>query len=343
MCLLNKYRELKLRRSIVKVCQKADRLIPVNASSKPKIYTYRPDYEQEGLMSIVCGVMGYLRYCQENNILMLVDMKTKKNSYLSKEEVGKINAWEYFYQQPMNIKLKLEDVLNGPHYENPERTVHGLYYDRYIAERINLSKYKPKIRFPQQNDYLYAQENLKQDCELYKNYFSLSYNAKKYIESEYIDILPKTGKVLGVVCRGTDYVQLKPYNHNIQPAPGEILEKVILFIEQNPEYQYVYIATETRYAVELFEKELGKLGIKVLTNKRVYFDQFDFKTTFLSDIKMEREKDEYWRGMEYLSSIHIVAKCDSLIAGMCGGSQMALIINDFQYEQVQLFDLGVYR
>lgn len=344
MFLLDKYRELKLKHSIEKVCRKADQLIPVNANgAKPTVYVYQPDYEQEGLMSIVCAVIGYLRYCLDHDLTIAVDMKTKKNSYLTKEEVGKVNSWEYFYRQPMELSADIEGLLAGSHYENPERTVHGLHYDRYIDERVDLSKYKAKIHFPQQKDYLYDQEQLRSDCALYKKYFQLADEARSYIEDEMESILPKGEKVLAVVCRGTDYVQLKPYNHNIQPAPKEILEKVIEFLKAHPEYKYLYIATETKYAVDLFIQALEPMGVKVLVNKRVYFDQYDFKSTFLSDIKMERSRDEYWRGMEYFSSIHIVSKCDALIAGLCGGSQMALIMNDFQYEYVHLFDLGLYK
>lgn len=342
MNLLDKYRELKLKHSIEKVCRRADTLIPVNGS-KPKVYVYQPSYEKEGLMSIVCGVMGYLRYCLEHDLLLIVDMRSKKNSYLSDDEVGQVNSWDFFYRQPMCPDQSLDEILAGPHYDNPERTVHGLHYDRYIDERVDLSKYKAKILFPQQKDYITNREQLRKDCALYKKYFHLSDEAKTYVDAEIVEILPKNEKVLAVVCRGTDYVQLKPYNHNIQPAPHEILKKTVSFLQEHREYKYVYIATETQYAVDLFKKKLTPMGVRVLVNKRVYFDQYDFKDAFLSDIKMERERDEYRRGMEYFSSIHIVSRCDSLIAGLCGGSQMALIMNDFQYENVYLFDIGVYR
>jgi len=343
MILLDTYRELKQKHQLMKICEKADKLKYINnGSDKTNYFVYRPDNYAEGLMSIVCGVMGYLEYCKKNNLILVVDMQSSKNSYISDSNVGKENAWEYFFQQPMNIKESLNDILSSSYYTLPERTVHGLYYDKYIAERIDLRKYIEKIHFPEQKDFLDNKSKLQNDCNLYKQYFCLSESARKYIDAEEKSVLPKGCKVLGVVCRGTDYVQLKPYNHNIQPTPNEILEKVKDFLIENREYKYVYIATETEQAVELFKRELKPLGVEVLVNKRMYFDQFDFSKQFLSDVKIKRDNDEYLRGIEYLSSIYLVSKCDSLIAGLCGGSQMAIIINNLKYNYVYLFDLGVY-
>ena len=56
----------------------------------------------------------------------------------------------------------------------------------------------------------------------------------------------------------------------------------------------------------------------------------------------ERENDEYLKGLEYLSSLYIVSQCKALIAGNCGGSQMAVFVNGGRHEYEHVFDLGMY-
>jgi len=55
-------------------------------------------------------------------------------------------------------------------------------------------------------------------------------------------------------------------------------------------------------------------------------------------IKDERTK----RGEDYWIVLNILSSCNSIIAGQCGGTDVALTLNNNQYENVYLFDLGRY-
>ena len=46
--------------------------------------------------------------------------------------------------------------------------------------------------------------------------------------------------------------------------------------------------------------------------------------------------------IEYMSSIDLVSKCDYLVTGLCGGSQMAIYRNGNTYKYSYIFDKGVY-
>jgi hypothetical protein len=54
------------------------------------------------------------------------------------------------------------------------------------------------------------------------------------------------------------------------------------------------------------------------------------------------ENEIYNRGIEYLSSIYLLSRCDALIGGNCGGSISALLMNGGKYEFTEIFNLGLY-
>ena len=92
---------------------------------------------------------------------------------------------------------------------------------------------------------------------------------------------------------------------------------------------------------ERFEKEFPGM---ILINDRQFFDHVDFKNSKngIWAYGFDRENDEYLRGLEYLSSMNVLSKCDALIAGINTGSQMAYIMNDGEYEHVHFYNLGRY-
>ena len=86
-----------------------------------------------------------------------------------------------------------------------------------------------------------------------------------------------------------------------------------------------------------------------------FVDEFDDKLLFTNqcrskrrdtlfmDIKFARENDYFLRGLEYCTVIEVLSNCDSLIANcLCGGAMAALTRNAGKYENVLIFDDGVY-
>lgn len=107
-------------------------------------------------------------------------------------------------------------------------------------------------------------------------------------------------------------------------------------------YEFIYLATEESYVEEIFKNKF--LG-KIIVNKRIYYYDDIYNKQELgifTRAKFDRDDDDYWRGLEYLSSIYLLSKCDALIAGNCGGSLAALFMNNMKYEYWYLFDLGLY-
>ncbi|SCY70088.1 hypothetical protein [Butyrivibrio sp. INlla14] len=176
---------------------------------------------------------------------------------------------------------------------------------------------------------------------IYKEFFRLNEKTSKYVEDEFNAILSGK-KVLGVLARGTDYTQLKPKNHPVQPSFEQIADECEKRIKKK-KYKYIYIATEDKKAVEYFQERFP--NCEVLVNKRKYYDNFyaDGTTNLtVESFGYGRKHDRELKAVEYISSLVLLSRCDELIAGDCGGSRAAIYLNGGEYKRTYLFDLGRY-
>ena len=57
---------------------------------------------------------------------------------------------------------------------------------------------------------------------------------------------------------------------------------------------------------------------------------------------LKGKNESYIKGLEYLSSMVILSRCKGLIGGNCGGSKLALMLSNLDYEYWHLWDLGLY-
>ena len=108
---------------------------------------------------------------------------------------------------------------------------------------------------------------------------------------------------------------------------------------------YIYLATEEEKIYKMFDNAFPE---KVITNQRHYYDEFyELRDKYgdkarISWVHSDRNNDNYYKSLEYMSSLFLLSKCNALIAGSCGGSQAALYLNGNSYEYWYLFDLGLY-
>lgn len=145
---------------------------------------------------------------------------------------------------------------------------------------------------------------------------------------------------IGVIVRGTDYTKLRPRLHPIQPNIEDVIKKVRDILDRNPA-QKIYVVTDEEQTFAQFEKCFGKEN--VLTNTRVYYDKvfWDKNCYQICDAHIERENDDYWHSMEYVSSLFILARCSTIVGGNCGGSKLAVLLAEHP-ENAGIFNLGVY-
>lgn len=80
--------------------------------------------------------------------------------------------------------------------------------------------------------------------------YSLKFKTREYIEAEYKQLFEGKRKVLGVICRGTDYLALKPSGHPVQPEIKDVIAYCKKYMEKN-KYDAIYLATEERKTRDL--------------------------------------------------------------------------------------------
>lgn len=280
-----------------------------------KYYIIRRDVKV-GLFSYVETTLRQIAYALYEGMIPLVDMRGIPNSYVDDEKINDVNMWELFFKQPC---MEIADIPEGAQ----------LVY----SDDDNMS------RIPYRGSGVLLHESKWFWGRMYSEFMRLNEESSRYCDNEYENLIKDKGRVLGVLIRGTDFKFAK--GHNIQPQPEYILEKVVELLSKG-KYDRVYLATEEYANEKLFRDRLG--DDKVIVNKRVYFDQFDFNDgTTINDVSFNREDDKYLRGIEYLSSVMLLSKCDGIIAGLCGGSVAAYYINNGKYDMTQMIDLGILK
>ena len=266
-----------------------------------------------GLFSHVMTNMGLVRYALDNKFIPVIDMKSNLNTYLEEEQVGKNNAWEFYFEQPCGYSL--EDINNS----------RNIILSNGLITKNNA--------FP--ND------NITRDVDEYKVWrklFSDYFFVKKEILEEAKQLRGKMfGKerVLGILCRGTDYVNKRPKNHPIQPDIGEMIVKA-RDIVQKYNCRLIFLATEDEGAFQRFYEAFGD-KLKVTEAKRCK----DTGNKNINDITFNRINDKYLRGKEYLINILILSECNCLIAGSAGGTYGALLMGA-EYEYQYIYNIGIY-
>lgn len=161
---------------------------------------------------------------------------------------------------------------------------------------------------------------------------------KVYMEEREKRFLPYPEQTLGVLARGTDYVNTHLQNHTVHANKEMIGEKMDELLAEREDLEYIYLATEDASYCEYFKERYGD---------RIFFtDQKRFVTKpgeLLADHHRqdEQKSDGFTMGVEYALSIGLLAKCNSLLAsGGCAGVGQALKENDGRFKSVFVYNLG---
>lgn len=279
----------------------------------------------------VCHITkGFFEY-KNLNMCFVNDMVARiaealYRGYLPVVEVpggeGLPNLWGAFFKQPYEIL--------------------GIDYETYAAKAEHFNEIDP-VWGPGYKANLIPRE-LMCATNLYRELVVLNETSRSYVDKEVDEILgDKT--LLGVLVRGTDLGKQHPMDHPRQPQ----LERVAYDIAEELKtgiYDGIYLASDDEEVEEFISKNLP--GVKLFTNKRHYLNDLYNSATpgedtiYLTDLMEEQKTDYYAFGMEYLSSIFLLSKCESLIAGNTLGSSAALFLNGNKYCKHLLYDLGFY-
>lgn len=263
---------------------------------------------------------GYFNACLLENMMSLMVYALSKGyiPYIELKDRGEgWTNWDTFFEQPFPT----------PTIEKPD-----------CVCDIKQGSLHPQFDTP------YRKHDLRLWCKVYHQLVRLNEPTSQYVEKEYNDLFfdgnGQKKSVLGVICRGTDYVKQKPLGHPVQPAVEQVIERAKILLKQY-RLDQIYLATEELAIFEKFDKEFPG---KVLVNQRQYYDGI-FNTrdmSYIYEVQFDRENDIYLKGLEYLSSLQLLSRCDVLLGGNCGGACAALYMNNMRYKHTELFNLGLY-
>jgi len=142
--------------------------------------------------------------------------------------------------------------------------------------------------------------------------------------------------------RGTDYLALKPKNHYIQPTPEQAAEVINESINKW-EADLVYICTEDAAILEALKKMINAPAIYTDCSRLTKYNATE--TDIVIQLTEEnRMRDPYINGLEYLTDIYLLSKCDYLISGAgLMGSAAAILMNGGKYKDKRIINLGIYK
>ena len=277
---------------------------------KDVAYIIRRYAKNMGIGSYIISNLSQINYCLEKKYIPVIDMLNYNGTHI--EGKGVCDSWELYFEQPV---ISLEEA--------------------YKSQMFWLSDGSPKENTPSDSmEFLANSDKLEYWHKIFVNNIKFNQLLKNYLENEVEEIIANRGKILGVLCRGTDYLELRPQGHPIQPQIDEVIEKAKIVMEKY-ECEYLYLATED-YAIE--EKFRNEFGNRVLTNKRVYKK---YESGFLANVSNSRKDDFFHTNVEYLSSLYLLSKCDCFIGGRTSGTIVALLMN-YKYEYTFFWDKGEY-
>jgi hypothetical protein len=266
-------------------------------------------YGNLGLFALFGKAVSVARYAKALGYIPVIQIKRAGDGIYSDFEGD--DVWNKFYNQPEGYTM--DEVLRSKHV-----TFAPGFYNGSIQENLMNS--------------VSANTTLGWPDGIYND------RVKDYISEREKKFLPFPEKTLGVLARGTDYVNTHLPNHTIHASKEMICEKIDEILAEREELEYIYLATEDASYCEYFKKRYGE---------KIYFtDQKRFVTKpgeMLSEHHRadENRSDGFTMGVEYILSIDLLSRCNSLLAsGGCAGVGEAIKENGNKYKSIFVFDLG---
>lgn len=258
-------------------------------------------------------VIKQLKIADAQGYIPVVDFSYFKNVFLEDDEIGIINPWEYYFEQPTHFGLQAA----------------------YNAQNVIMGNADCDCTIREFDDFIDNVETFRDYVKIFNKYVHINKRIEKKILSIYKSLINPEWKVLGVVYRGTDYRNRPVIGEHKQPSMESLIRKTVELMEQW-KCDHIFLATEDKGAVEIFKQRFGEKV--VCTEKERYESTVEYTQLY----KFAREFDAYLKGEEYLTEIYILSKCDCLLSSRVGILAAALPMNGGKYEEKYIYDLGLY-
>ncbi len=138
---------------------------------------------------------------------------------------------------------------------------------------------------------------------------------------------------LGVFLRGTDYVTLKPKHHYIQPTIEQVILQTKKFMETYRINQ-IFLVTED---IKIYKEFTKVFGTKVIDINNNYI-----KYNINDCLSYNITGDKYEVGLNYLTKLLLLGRCEYLVSSLTNGSIFALTQCNQNLKEKFIFDIGKY-
>lgn len=280
-----------------------------NENNIKKFYIIWRDAPLEGLFSYVNNFLWHIMIAVKNDWIPIIDMQNHKNSYLDDALLGKENAYEYYFEQPMNYSLN--DICH----DAITMLCKGEPSPIQFTNRRNTVKRKWK--------------------KLANKYIKINELCLEQMNEQYDKLGMASESILGVNIRSTDYVSLNIKGLPKQPDNEIIIEKCHKIMKRYG-IKKIFMCCDNEEAIKMFKKEFGE--DTVLVNERKFYPlNSDLSNPM---INFERENDTYLKGLEYLTSVYLLSRCDYLVGGLSGASVAAQLLKKNKYKKIYIWRSG---
>lgn len=284
-------------------------------------YIYGQDDDRGGLWWTINKVLMHIGYAVDKGYIPVVDMQNYYSQYQNEGDLHNINTWERFFKQPCGYTLN--DIKNSRNIIIASKI--AAPQDFYLMGNQNFYDNPAKLAYFR---------------TLFKNYIFFNNNVQGYLDDLVKNKLG-SNRVLGVLCRGTDYLKLKPKGHPVQPDPNDVINKC-KEIATMKDCSHVFLATEDKNILESF-KIAFKDKLIYLEQERASQEQLD-GNVYLASVYRNRNCDKYEMGLNYLAAIYLLSKCSCFIGGRTGGTKGVLLLRNQQdFDYTYIYNLGIYQ
>lgn len=261
--------------------------------------------QPKDVLKITCIINGASFFSQLNQILPWIAYADKKKLVPIVETITDSEVtWDDFFVQPCTIdtaKTRWQPAYAVSISQNPT-----------VLNNRSETQYWQKIA---------------------RKYLRLTPETEQYCQQQYAQLKGKP--TVACLCRGSDYLAMKPHAHPVQPTSEMCIRKVEEKMKQYG-YAQVFLATEDVTIYQNFAEHFGEALVTVDTE----YVNYDASVTLeINDYALNHNKKKI---MDYFANVYILSKCDVMVAGVTSGSVSALMLSE-EKKETYFFDLGRYE
>lgn len=264
-----------------------------------------------GLASHALTNLGNIAMALYDGYIPVVDTVEFENIFQGISKIIGQNAWEFFFRQPFGKKL--DEIPKDSREIYAEGIPQLLATDNTVTNSIAMNFWKRMLR----------------------TFMPVSENILACADAAAEQLGMRGKRVTGVLCRGTDYMALRPYQHPVQPRAEEVIRKTKETMEQY-HCDLCYLATEDENVWQAFKKELGD---KLICSQTMYYEKTEDK--MLYEVNAQWKVDVLEKNREYLTALVLLSRCCCFLSGKTSGMILTQLLAE-KLEYFYAWDYGTY-